>query len=113
MAKKKATWPAKLPHVIELDIPAYLNLRKLVEWLDAMPEDFEMSEGDWDMVHGRYSDVLDPHLPPGGDYGVGSMQVEDDRNARFHGLCPGSLVALVEDIKGREWPVLVRPRDPS
>lgn len=92
----KKAYRAKIPTAFYLKPRAYDQLRKLVEWVDAIPEGIELTEGTWDLIHERFERALRKCLPTG--LYVASIQIETEATrAETPYTRVGDLVALVED----------------
>lgn len=93
----KKAYRAKIPTAFYLKPRAYDQLRKLVEWTEAIPDGIELTEGTWDLIHWRFEKALQRCLPTG--LHVVSMQIETTKS-RCSGTPytrVGDMVALVED----------------
>lgn len=101
---------AKILMAFYLKPRKYDELRKLVEWVDAIPKGIELTEGTWDLIHWRYEKALGKTLPTG--LSVVSMQIEmEESRTETPYTRVGDLVALVEDNESTEIYVPVYRRN--
>lgn len=83
----------KAPERVEISAEAYDRLRKLTEWLDAMPDYIDLSEDTLDQIDGETSALVETELLQ--DFYIASVQIETEATV-WRNTYVGALVALVE-----------------